>query len=132
MKMSNELVWDYRNYYISEWDKTGRIFQTHEICMPEDVRGGRYQQICSIEAFRRRLLTFWHEHHYMQHTGGTMMYQRSNHLDWTPADRLKGERVAHPVKQHSSVWEFYRVIGYNHRRRPSSDLLLPFILFPCT
>ena len=92
----------------------------HKIHMPDNIKGGWYWQIRSIDSLHRRLLAEFADNHYFQQTG---LHPRfSNHctileLDDEYFEKSGMERPCYSTVEHDTVWEFYKYIDYDHKKR---------------
>lgn len=106
-----ETVW------IRETNYEDRLYTFHKISVKEgDSRGGWSRQVLSLSATLRkaakRFSSFWYRKpDSMEHL---TKYHWSSEYELNNLD-LPGFRFT--IKEHSSVWDFYKAIGYDHKNK---------------
>jgi hypothetical protein len=99
-------------------ERDGEPVKAHYVTIPGPSEPGRYIAQVSLSAFQTRELSRWEP---VWRSGNTLPFNYCHH------DRLYSKVIDSryygedydpgvPVVNHDSIWEFYRVIGYDHKK----------------
>lgn len=89
-------------------------YNKHVIHVPENVRGGKYQQLLSIDAFHGRILYYWYNTYRNKHKHSRLRFSRNRDTRF-----LEFLTLLHTI-EHDSVWLFFDYIHYDHKNKSKS------------
>lgn len=104
-------------YYVIEEHK-GKEVHVHKVVLDESTRKTSNEQLSSLNGFRRRML-HRHSDWISKHGYGVLMPRQFRimfpdqlELEASLFEDLK----ALPIEERGDLWEFYKHIGYDHKR----------------
>lgn len=110
-------------HYFIEFERTDtgdRIAVVHVLRIPEDVTGGRYRQLLSMEAFHKAeckkvMKRTPYERRYSRKFADEVHDYLTTYKKTVCAKELARLFAHIGVKRHDSLWDFYQHIGYNYK-----------------
>jgi len=113
-------------------------YRLHEITMDDSVKRGWYVQIGSFNALMHGgVLKHWYANYLMKGKKHRLILSDCHPTWFKDQQRLTalgygsiaGKVVGEPVK-HTSLWEFYKYVGYDYKKRNYSALIKEFTSSP--
>lgn len=121
-------VHDY--YIVVEREPTPTI---HVIALPDDIKGGQYWQLRSLQSSHKRALTHWSNRYYNASDFGRVHLRFSNSCEFMniqyAVEHEHKMYSLHKIVVHESVWQYYKNIGFDYKNKAVKHLEEVFIIF---
>ena len=105
----------------------------HVIALPDDIKGGQYWQLRSIQSVPKRALSHWYDRYY------NAKHFCKVHMRFSSTCELGNIQHAvefgskmydeHKIVVHDSVWQYYKNIGFDYKNKSVKHLEEVFIIF---